>query len=84
MRQRLLGTVCWGPLNPFSPSFEVVLVPFVKEKSKPNFVDFLCNCPVNEEELDLSRDPDDGSSREMWPDEIAIGPEDVWEFSERY
>ncbi len=47
-----------------SYSFEVVLVPFVKEKSKPNFVDFLCNCPVNEEELDLSRDPDDGSSRE--------------------
>ena len=48
-----------------SYSFEVVLVPFVKEKSKPNFVDFLCNCPVNEEELDLPRDPDDGSSREM-------------------
>ena len=47
-----------------SYSFEVVLVPFVKEKSKPNFVDFLCNCPVNEEALDLSRDPDDGSSRE--------------------
>lgn len=46
-----------------SYSFEVVLVPFVKEKNKPDFVDFLCNCPANEEELDLSRDCDDGSSR---------------------
>jgi hypothetical protein len=47
-----------------SYSFEVVLVPFVKEKRKPNFVDFLCKCPVPAEELDLSRDCDDGSSRE--------------------
>ena len=47
-----------------SYSFEVVLVPFVKGKRKPNFVDFLCNCPAEEGDLDLSRDPDDGSSRE--------------------
>lgn len=47
-----------------SYSFEVVLVPFTKDKSKPNFVDFLCACPVDVEELDLSRDPDDGSGRE--------------------
>ena len=47
-----------------SYSFEVVLVPFVKEKRRPNFVDFLCNCPAEEGDLDLSRDPDDGSGRE--------------------
>ena len=47
-----------------SYSFEVVLVPFVKEAQKPNFVDFLCNCPAEEGDLDLSRDPDDGSRRE--------------------
>ena len=47
-----------------SYSFEVVLVPFVKEKHKPNFVDFLCSCPAEEGDLDLSRDPDDGSNRE--------------------
>ena len=47
-----------------SYSFEVVLVPFIKEKSKPDFVDFLCQCPAEEGELDLSRDRDDGSSRE--------------------
>lgn len=47
-----------------SYSFEVVLVPFVKESRKPNFVDFLCNCPAEEGDLDLSRDPDDGSGRE--------------------
>ena len=48
-----------------SYSFEVVLVPFVKEtRKKPNFVDFLCSCPADEGDLDLSRDPDDGSGRE--------------------
>lgn len=47
-----------------SYSFEVVLVPFVKEARKPNFVDFLCNCPAEDGDLDLSRDPDDGSGRE--------------------
>ena len=47
-----------------SYSFEVVLVPFDKEKRKPDFVDFLCNCPAEEGDLDLSRDPDDGSGRE--------------------
>ena len=46
-----------------SYSFEVVLVPFVKGEHKPNFVDFICSCPAEEGDLDLSRDPDDGSSR---------------------
>jgi hypothetical protein len=41
-----------------------VLVPFVKEKcDRPDFVDFLCNCPAEEGDLDLSRDPDDESGR---------------------
>ncbi len=47
-----------------SYSFEVVLVPFSAKPSKPNFVDFLCSCPVDASELDLSRDSDDGSGRE--------------------
>lgn len=47
-----------------SYSFEVVLFPFVKGKNKPNFVDFLCSCPAEEGDFDLSRDPDDGSDRE--------------------
>ena len=47
-----------------SYSFEVVLVPFIKKERKPNFVDFLCNCPAEDGDLDLSRDPDDGLSRE--------------------
>ncbi len=47
-----------------SYSFEVVLVPFVKERhDRPDFVDFLCNCPAEEGDLDLSRDSDDGSGR---------------------
>ena len=47
-----------------SCSFEVVLVPFVKEmRDRPDFVDFLCNCPAYEGDLDLSRDPDDGPGR---------------------
>lgn len=33
-------------------------------KRKPDFVDFLCSCPAEESDLDLSRDPDDGSNRE--------------------
>ena len=48
-----------------SYSFEVVLVPFVKKRhDRPGFVDFLCNCPADEGDFDLSRDPDDGSGRE--------------------
>ena len=48
-----------------SYSFEVVLVPFVKEsRKKPNFVDFLCSCPADEGDLDLSRDSDNGRGRE--------------------
>lgn len=35
-----------------------------EEMRKPNFVDFLCSCPAEEGDLDLSRDPDDGSNRE--------------------
>lgn len=33
-------------------------------KHKPDFVDFLCSCPVKEGDLDLLRDPDNGSNRE--------------------
>lgn len=35
-----------------------------EEMCKPNFVDFLRSCPAEEGDLDLSRDPDDGSNRE--------------------
>ena len=37
---------------------------FEQSLLKPSFVDFLCNCPAEEGDLDLSRDPDDGSNRE--------------------
>ncbi len=47
-----------------SYSFQVVLVPVAKKKSVPDFVDFLCSCPVDASELDLERDTDDGNSRE--------------------
>lgn len=35
-----------------------------EEMRKPNFVDFLRSCPAEEGDLDLSRDPDDGSDCE--------------------
>lgn len=45
-------------------SFEVVLVPFQRKESEEDFLDFLRSCPVDLNELDLTRDQDDGRNRE--------------------
>ena len=45
-------------------SFEVVLVPFQRKKPEEDFLDFLRSCPVDLSELDLTRDQDDGRTRE--------------------
>ena len=45
-------------------SFEVVLVPFQRKEPEEDFLDFLRSCPVDLNELDLTRDPDDGHTRE--------------------